>query len=107
MQVGRGDVDEGGVVITIDGELDLSNASELRDALAAAVDDQSNDVWVDFAACTFIDSTGLRVIVESARQAANGYARLGIRGLRDQPKQLFELTMLNRSELLRIEPGPA
>ena len=38
---------------------------------------------------------------------AQDYERLGISGLRDQPKQMFELTMISRSDLLRFEREPA
>ena len=98
--------DDGGVEIAVDGELDLSTAAQLRDALFAAIDGQRS-VWLDLSTCSFIDSTGLRVIIEGARMLAQDYERLGISGLRDQPKQMFELTMISRSDLLRFEREPA
>lgn len=94
--------EDGGIEIAIDGELDLSTAPELRDALLEAIDHEQA-IWLDLASCSFIDSTGLRVIVEGARRLAQGYEKLGISGLHDQPKQMFELTMINRSEMLRFE----
>jgi anti-sigma B factor antagonist len=94
--------DDGVIEIAIEGELDLSNAAQLRDALFDAVEQDGAGVWIDFERCSFIDSTGLRVIVEGARRIPGDYARLGITNLNAQPKRLFELTMMSRSELLRF-----
>ena len=101
MQVTRTEREDGTIQIGVEGELDLSTAPQLRDQLMAAIDDKG--VWVNLAKCSFMDSTGLRVIIEAARRAAERNVELGIVGLREQPKQLFEITSLDRSELLRFE----
>jgi anti-anti-sigma factor len=74
----------------------------LRDAIFRAFDSDGDGVWVDFGECTFIDSTGLRVIIEGARRAAEDSRRLGILNLTEQPQRLFELTSVDRSELLEF-----
>jgi len=95
--------DDGAIVISIEGELDLSNASELRDAMFQAFETSAdNGVWLDFARCTFIDSTGLRVIIEGARRAGEGAGKLGVLNLNEQPQRLFELTSVDRSELIEF-----
>ena len=95
--------EDGAIEISIEGELDLSNASKLRDAIFSAFDgDGDGAIWVDFTSCTFIDSTGLRVIIEGARRAGEDSRRLGIRNLSEQPRRLFELTSVDRSELLEF-----
>ena len=105
MEVTRGHRDDGTIEIRVEGELDVSTAPLLREALLGAIGDQN--VWVDLRKCSFMDSTGLRVIIESARRAADHDTRLGITGLREQPKQLFEITSLDRSDLLRFDvPEP-
>jgi anti-sigma B factor antagonist len=95
--------DDGAIEISIEGELDLSNASKLREAMFRAFDANGDaGIWVDFARCTFIDSTGLRVIIEGARRAGESSRRLGILNLQEQPRRLFELTSVDRSDLLEI-----
>jgi anti-sigma B factor antagonist len=103
MDVTRTDRTDGVIQIGVDGELDLETAPILREALLAAIREGNGGVWVDFANCSFMDSTGLRVIIEGARLVPEGVERLGISGLREQPKQLFEITSLDRSELLRFD----
>lgn len=103
MQLSERRRDDGAIEISIEGELDLSNAATLRDSMFRAFDaDGATAIWLDFAGCTFIDSTGLRVIIEGARRAGESSRRLGIRNLTDQPLRLFELTSVDRSELLEI-----
>lgn len=95
--------DDGATVISIEGELDLSNASALRDAMFQAFETSADSgVWLDFARCTFIDSTGLRVIIEGARRAGERAAKLGVLNLNEQPQRLFELTSVDRSELIEF-----
>jgi anti-anti-sigma factor len=95
--------DDGATVIAIEGELDLSNAATLRDAMFGAFDGTpEGGVWLDFESCTFIDSTGLRVIIEGARRAGEDSSKLGVMNLNEQPQRLFELTSVDRSELIEF-----
>ena len=54
---------DGGGVITLIGELDLDSAALLRDALIEAGGPGSGSVTLEMSAVTFIDSSGLRVLV--------------------------------------------
>jgi anti-sigma B factor antagonist len=95
--------EDGDIEISIEGELDLSTAPLLREAIFRALDADGDDVtWLDFERCTFIDSTGLRVIIEGARHASETSRQLGILNLREQPRRLFELTLVDRSDLLQF-----
>jgi anti-sigma B factor antagonist len=95
--------DDGAIVISIEGELDLSNATDLREAMFRAFENGADGgIWLDFERCTFIDSTGLRVIIEGARRAGEGTGKLGVLNLSEQPQRLFELTSVDRSELIEF-----
>lgn len=52
-------------VITVRGEVDLDNASELDEALAAAARVSPAPVVLDLAAVTFADSTTINVILRA------------------------------------------
>jgi anti-sigma B factor antagonist len=105
VEVKRTEREDGAIQLGVEGELDLSTAPQLREELLDAIGDRG--VWVDLAKCSFMDSTGLRVIIEGARRAAERNVQLGIIGLREQPKQLFEITSLDQSELLRFDVNDA
>ena len=52
------DGEDGRVVVTLSGEIDLSNV----DGLEAEIDDAISDVVIDLTAIDFIDSRGLRLL---------------------------------------------
>ncbi len=54
---------DGSLVLTADGEIDMSNASQLGDALAQAGD---GPVVVDLTAVGYLDSAGLTVLFSHA-----------------------------------------
>lgn len=63
--------DDGVSTVTIQGEIDFSNADELAHHLRAAVADWSpTTVRVDPAQASFIDSTGLGALIEGYRAAS-------------------------------------
>jgi len=62
--------DDGIATVTIQGEIDFSNADELAHCLRAAVAEGSpTTVRVDLAEASFIDSTGLGALIEGYQAA--------------------------------------
>lgn len=57
-----------GAVLTLTGEVDLSTSDLLRSelALACASGDGAGDVVIDFTGLSFIGSSGLHVLIETA-----------------------------------------
>jgi anti-anti-sigma factor len=63
--------DRGVYGLILDGDIDIVTVPELRLAINAAVDDQAgSEVLLDMSAVTFLDSTGLGMLVGSYRRAA-------------------------------------
>ena len=58
---------EGVAVVRVDGELDVATTHQLEEAVESA--DSSGRLVIDLTACTFLDSSALRVLVSSARGA--------------------------------------
>jgi anti-anti-sigma factor len=50
------------------GELDLSNATDIADALAAAADEASLGLVIDMSGLTHIDSAGVRLLFDLRRR---------------------------------------
>lgn len=62
-------------VVALYGELDLAAADGLRNRLRTACDENAGRVVLDLSELTFIDSTGLSILVEyhnKTRQAGGG-----------------------------------
>ena len=56
-------------LISVTGEVDISNASKLRDAIDFALEQPTEEVKLDFAEVSYIDSTGIGVLVGAAHHA--------------------------------------
>jgi anti-anti-sigma factor len=97
---------DGRVSVAIEGELDAASAPELEALLVEVTEaDDGRSTTLDLAGCTFIDSTGLRVIIEAGQLLDQRRWPLRIVNLQDQPKDLFELTMVGDAAFIEIDDG--
>ena len=62
--------DGGTTLVSVVGEVDVSNASELREALDAALAQEPAGITADLAQVAYIDSTGIGVLVGAATRSA-------------------------------------
>jgi anti-sigma B factor antagonist len=67
---------DGAVVVELAGELDLYNAHTVRDALLGQAEKNPERLVVDLSRVTFIDSTGLGVLIEARTRLPNRRAFL-------------------------------
>jgi anti-anti-sigma factor len=94
---------DGGVrSFSLSGELDHATAPKLRGPLEAAIDKGTQSILIDLSDCTFIDSTGLSVIVHAHAKLidveANGNGgRLEICCPDAQIRRLLEITGIDRT----------
>lgn len=68
----------GTAVVAIDGPLDVYSAPDMRTALIALINEGRYRQVVDLTAVTFVDSTGLGVIVGAAKRAVAHCGRLAL-----------------------------
>ncbi len=80
------------------GELDLHNVHTLDAALRDAESSEAPEIVLDLSALEFIDSTGLKAVVEASRRI--GRARLGVLRGSGQVARLMEITVLD--EIVRF-----
>lgn len=86
---------DGGVVLSLAGELDLYNAEEVRGALLEACADEPKVLVVDLEEVRFIDSTALGVLIEArSRMADRSGFRLAAPGL--ETRRALEVSGLDR-----------
>jgi anti-sigma B factor antagonist len=56
-------------VVTVAGDVDLETASSLSDEVATATSDESPHLVIDLGGVTFLDSSGLKVLVATSKRA--------------------------------------
>lgn len=91
------ELDAGVRSFNLRGELDHATAPELREPLDAAIDAGARAVLVDLTDCSFIDSTGLSVLVHAHSRLTDDGGRLEICCPDPQVRRLLEITGVDRS----------
>jgi anti-sigma B factor antagonist len=89
--------EDGILTIWLEGELDLATASRVREPIEAAIEAGTRRIVVDMLACTFIDSTGLGVLLHGAKRLGGTGGAMAVVCVDDQIKRLLELTMIDRT----------
>jgi len=80
-------------VLAITGEFDLSVADRVERAIAQAAAGGGR-VCIDLGGCTFIDSTGMKVLVRAARDLRSAGGELSVTKVQGDVAHLFEITGL-------------
>ena len=83
-------------VITVAGELDLTNAKQVSSAIEAALSGHGQRVVFEVSELTFMDSSGIALLASVARQARE----IELRDPTPIVRRLIEMTGLD--QLLRI-----
>jgi anti-anti-sigma factor len=84
-------------VVTVAGEVDLETASQLGDAAVEAVQDVSPHLVLDLSGVTFMDSTGLKVLLTSQRRAQLAGGSFALAGPARTVQRILALTGLDQS----------
>ena len=101
-QASASEIDGGIRLLEVNGELDLSTATQLEGPLEEAVDSPAAAVLIDLTDCTFIDSTGIALIVRAWQRVDAGAGNGGEGGLvlccqNEQVRRVLEVTGLEHS----------
>ncbi len=83
---------DGAVTLILEGELDLASVRELEQQLALAQARAPARVVVDLRRLAFIDSSGLRTIIQADANARAQGSELVLRPGSDSIQRVFELT---------------
>ena len=84
---------EGTTTIAVSGELDVGSANRLKAAIQDAENGTTRSIVVDLEELSFMDSTGLSVLLEARKRASlNGHSLRFVHSSHDQVKQLLSIT---------------
>ena len=87
-------------IVTVGGEVDLETASQLGDHALEALRDVSPHVVLDLAQVTFMDSTGLKVLLSIQRRTDLAAGSFAVVGATRTVRRILELTGLDQTFLL-------
>jgi anti-anti-sigma factor len=93
-------------ILFLVGELDLATSETFGQALDFV--QRTDALCVDLDECEFIDSTGLTMIVDAAREFRHASGELSVRGLRGEVLHMFTLTgLLLPGSAIHVADGKA
>lgn len=88
---------DGKLTISLTGEIDHHCAKEYICAISGKLEAYSPRICVlDFADVTFMDSSGIAIVINTLRLVGKMEGRLLIGGLRDQPLRVFRTAGIDK-----------
>ena len=83
-------------IIWADGEIDLSNANLLEEALMEAARECPQGFIIDFSEATYLDSAGIQAMLAAYRQVLDAGGRIAIVIARPTVKEIFDIICANQ-----------
>ena len=83
-----------GVCVKLEGELDIAGAPELRDSLARLSEEPGCSILVDLADLTYLDSTGISVLVVAAKRVRSEGGSFTVANASGSVRRILEITGL-------------
>ena len=80
-------------IFEVNGEINISTSPDLKKHFEKQL---SKKIIVNLARVTYIDSSGLATLVEVLKKTKSQGGRLGLSGMSDKVKSLFEITKLDK-----------
>ena len=93
LSIGKAHV-PGSVVVTVRGDLDAASAPRLKDALQDLHEADDRDVIVDVERLTFIDSSGVYVLVQALKRMTTEGRHLTLRGADSRAYKVLDVCRL-------------
>ncbi|MBP7174795.1 MAG: STAS domain-containing protein [Thermoclostridium sp.] len=90
----------GRIKIVLQGEIDISTAPEFKSKLYEIVGDGESDIALYCDGLSYIDSTGLGILVGALKRVKNHQKGVYIFQLRENIRKLFRITGLDKVFIL-------
>ena len=97
LQIDDHEIDPETHVIDVAGQIDLYSAPEFKERTLRVIERGKRRIVVDLSGVTFMDSTGLSVLVGAFKRLRLMDGRLAIVATDDDIRRIFEITGLDRS----------
>ena len=85
----------GVIIITLEGEVDISVTELIREKIRKLWEEKKKAILVDMTKVSYIDSSGLGLLVETRQEMEKYRGEIRLFGLTSDVQKVFELTRLN------------
>ncbi|HSP45441.1 MAG TPA: STAS domain-containing protein [Chthoniobacterales bacterium] len=83
-------------VLPLEGEIDLHVSPRVAQALGVMIEKKPTRLVIDLSAVSYIDSSGLAVLIEGMQNVEAYGGKFILVGLHDNVKPIFEIARLDR-----------
>jgi anti-sigma B factor antagonist len=87
-------------VLPLEGEIDLHVSPRVSEKIAEIIKPKPSRVVVDLSRVTYIDSSGLAVLISAMQDVEDYGGRFAIAGLQENVKTIFETARLDKVFLM-------
>src|SRR5699024_7432990 len=91
-------------IVKLTGEIDVYTAPELKEKLLPLTEESGNDVQIDLANTTYLDSTGLGVFISAYKSTKEHQSHMELIHVKDRVLRLFKVTGLD--EIMNLNTTP-
>ena len=85
----------GHTILAVSGEVDLSTSPELDEAVVGAIAEGLNHLTIDLANVSFLDSSGLSVIIKALKRSREISAQFDVVAANERVLKVFAITGLD------------
>jgi len=83
-------------VLPLEGEIDMHISPEVAESLRAMTATRPNRVVVDLTKVTYLDSSGLAVLIEGMQNVQEYGGQFAVAGVQESVKHIFEIARLDQ-----------
>jgi anti-sigma B factor antagonist len=82
--------------LPLEGEIDLHRSPRVERSLASMIKRKPDHLVVDLSGVTFIDSSGVAVLIRALQNIQEYGGKLSLRGLNEKVRPIFEIARLDQ-----------
>lgn len=83
-------------VLPLEGEIDLHVSPTIAAALSRLIEKKHRKVVVDLSGVTYVDSSGLAVLIEGMQKAGEYKIEFALTGLQESVRTIFDIARLDQ-----------
>ena len=83
-------------VLPLDGEIDLHVSPEVAKSLRTMIETKPKQLVVDLTKVTYLDSSGLAVLIEGMQNVQKYGGKFGLAGVQEDVKHVFDIARLDQ-----------
>ncbi len=84
------------VIVALEGEINVNNANATREALTKLLTSGERKFLIDFAKVSFIDSSGLAVLIEMVQRLSKVNGKLRVFNVNSKIREVFEIVKIHK-----------